>query len=209
MRRSKKRGGWPITRSLNKSEVKNLNEYFKYVSQQGRQLFISIHYRRSEQMSDFDRKRGIVRKIGNLSTLLKKAGETPNYVCLWEKPVDRNLHGHICLTLPKSKWPIIQNWVIRNEGVWENEKRDYKKRFNSEIHCCPFDHRYHRTYLIKSRRPCGPPEIDRQYGRREKQDPIRGRRVSYSKHAKDILAEIHAAQSSNCSTIETTSKSET
>jgi len=208
MGRSKNKGGWPITRSLNKDEVKELNAYFKYVSQQERQLFISIHYRRSERMSDSDRKRGIVRKIGNLSTLLKKADETPNYVCLWEKPVDRNLHGHICISLPKSKWKLVQDWVIRNEGVWETEKRDYKKRSNSEIHCCPFDHRYHRRYLTKSRRPFGPPEIDRQYGRREKQDPIRGRRVSYSKYAKGILVQIHATQSNNCSTIETTSKNE-
>ena len=155
--------------------------------------FISINPPEVAGQTPEKRKAQIQREISGLAKIFKYRGLDYFALSHWEFPIDRPLHCHLAVHIPKTLLKSVRRWIER-DGIWDDKATG--ERHGARRHARPYDRDLHLSYSSKERRyPCEPAkwkqtEMNRFRPRAGR--PFRGRRLGMSKALKALLKRHNA-----------------
>jgi hypothetical protein len=190
-----RKGGFKSTRFLTHAEFRQTKAdvYALVNAGYGPTVFLSI--RPAVGLTDRQKQDRVQRVLDRFGGALKRRGVP--FVCMRTYEKKRgggSLHGHALLHVPKKCFEVIERLADRFDRV--ERKVRIEEEAEIEIHArvigqTPDDLRKVINYALKQHR-WNLPGYDGAGSARQffqKGDPIRGRRLAFSKHARAILAE--------------------
>jgi len=168
-RRHKCKGGWPTSKSLKWSDVRDISALAHCANYN-----VLLHIMPMTG-TDAERKRHIARIVAHLGQALQRRGQEHLGTTVYEKKDDADLHGHHLCRIEKGNECVLakyDGYIVRVEII-------------------PRLKLYERVaYVTKQRRPLAPELEKVSTHRRQRSLPIKGPRFTHTKAAKQILLDL-------------------
>jgi hypothetical protein len=166
-RRHKGKGGWPTSKSLKWSDVRDISALAHCASYN-----VLLHIMPMTG-TDAERKRHIARIVAHLGQALQRRGQEHLGTTVYEKKDDADLHGHHLCRIEKGNECVLakyDGYIVRVEIILKLYERV--------------------AYVTKQRRSL-PPEFEKVVAHwRQGGMPIKGPRFSHTRAAKQVLLDL-------------------
>lgn len=190
-----RKGGFRSTRYLTHAEFRQAKADAYAIHVAGIEWTVFLSIRPAVELADRQKQDRVQRVLDRFGGALKRRGVP--FVCMRtyeKKRAGGSLHGHALLHVPKECFDVIERLADRFDRV--ARKIRIEEEAEIEIHArvigqTPDDLRRAILYSLKQHEWAGPGNDGAGSARQfyQKGDPIRGRRLAFSKHARAILAE--------------------
>jgi hypothetical protein len=189
----KQDSGWPETRYLEHDEFKQAKFDAYLIAASGYRWSIFVSLMPPDYLSDAGKQKWIRRKLGRLGQALERRGQPYISQTTLEKKRGGKLHGHALIYVLPENFDMIERHADKFLRVARKKlDGEISVEFHAEvIGATPDDLRNVILYSLKQHRFAGKYEESRKFWIKMG-DPIKGRRLSYSKTALAILAKEKA-----------------
>jgi hypothetical protein len=190
-----RKGGWDKTRYLTHEEFRQAQADAYAIHVAGFEWTVFISIRPEEGLTDRQKQDRIQQVLDRFCTALKRRGVPFVLMRVYEKKRGGgSLHGHALLHVPRQHFDVIERIADRFDRV--ARKVRIEEEAPIEIHArvigqSPDDLRKAILYPLKQHEWAGPGNDGAGSARMfyQQGDPVRGRRIAFSRHARAILDE--------------------